>query len=173
MADALSNAVAASYAYRTTVHEAISHGSPFPFPDDYGALLLHRFTVLPPQLAKPLPPGLEATIHRAYVLGLAVLAERFIERHRPLPPGTPVADYRLPATQAPGPFERAAQLAMQELLAAPTDKGSLAQTHNQQAWAMLGGMHAALARLTETASRRFIGLEPQHLATIDASVARM
>jgi hypothetical protein len=160
MADAMSNAVAASYAYRTTVHDAISQRGPFPFPDDYGAQLLHWFAVLPPQLAKPLPPGLEATIHRAYFLGLGVLAERFIERHRPLPPGTRALDYRLLATQAPRPFERAAQPALHELMARPADPSALTEPYGRRAFAMLGDVHAELVRLSEAAARRFIGLAP-------------
>jgi hypothetical protein len=155
-------AITAAYAHRAEAHAHISRDLSMPYSDEYGTGLLRRFSTVAPALEALLPAGTDyptsaeddaliENVHRAYVLGLAVLAANYNACNGQLAQGDGVV---LPCTG----FETAAQLALHELMASPTDPGARNKPRNRAAMRQLDGVHVDLIRIVEARQRQWLGL---------------
>lgn len=155
-------AIAAAYAHRASVHAQLSRCLSMPYPDEYGTNLLHALATMAPPFEDLIPPDMDwpdavccdamiENVHRAYVLGLAVLAANYNACNGQLVLG----DGTSPPCTA---FETAARLAVHELMTSPTDINAREKPRNREAMRQLDGVHASLIRIVEARQRQWLGL---------------
>lgn len=165
-------AIAAAYAHRHSVHQHLTRGSDFPYPDEYGAALIFRFSCLPPTVGDLLPDlegavaaaldvdqNLQDGVHLAYVLGLGVLADEFNRRHM--------------AARAlhPPPFDAMATAAARDIMSQPGMADSRNRPRVAASLRQLGMVLACLYQTAEQAQRRWLGLTSAAASTPAAALA--
>lgn len=178
-------ALASAYAHRESIHRHLTNDRPYPYADAYGAMLIFRFSTLPPELHELVPDaaGTPAasvieSLHIAYVLGLGVLADEFNSAHASLPAAIntlakakadPQAMRAFDMVNRPT-FKEAADLAVQSLMAQPTAPDGRALPRVALAYRQLDGVVSRLYSTVEQRQREHLGLESGGPGTIGRPV---